>query len=339
MISPLLNTNSWVFTLIPKLFRHVYTAFLCVIHCLYHIGERLILFLTISYPSTTYFTELVSSDDEFWSDLFEKDKRCTKFMKKYTAEQMTALIQNSPMGRQLEKIGFGDWFIELDLSDPFNHYLYIRSPQYPSKSDYIAFMIIRTDIFHIKTSAHSKEGLDYLRQYFNKSDVRFFNIKWLSLQNPAASFTKDRPRLPGQRYPGSGIGRTFLTELRKLSLNNSDDGIVNIPEHFHNAFMYQGFYFLDPINQGIFNKMIKDLKVDIREKGLGNVSWAVGVGALKLDGKPYPWNPGEFVCPLSNRMIAYFDSFHYTNAVSICMKNTGLFTIDWQILNNIVEIE
>ena len=32
-------------------------------------------------------------------------------------------------------------------------------------------------------------------------------VRWLALQDPAAAFTPDRPRLPGQTHPGLHLGR------------------------------------------------------------------------------------------------------------------------------------
>ncbi|HET6899023.1 MAG TPA: hypothetical protein VFK70_11770, partial [Vicinamibacteria bacterium] len=32
-------------------------------------------------------------------------------------------------------------------------------------------------------------------------------VEWLSLQDPRAVFTRERPRLPGQAHPGLGLGR------------------------------------------------------------------------------------------------------------------------------------
>src|SRR5262249_36162254 len=38
-------------------------------------------------------------------------------------------------------------------------------------------------------------------------------VHWLALQDPQASFTPERPRLPGQRPPGLGLGRQLYTPV------------------------------------------------------------------------------------------------------------------------------
>ena len=104
---------------------------------------------------------------------------------------------------------------------------------------------------------------------------------------------------------------------------------MNIPEHFHCAVLYEGFVFVDPFIQGSFERMKCDLKNDIQKYGLSKVSWAIGVGAMKLGGEQYKWNPGEQVFPLSKRTFAYFNSCAFAEIVDDAIRTLPKFEIDW----------
>jgi hypothetical protein len=130
------------------------------------------------------------------------------------------------------------------------------------------------------------------------------------------------------------MGRIVFSEIRRLCIAAQRDGIFNIPEHFHNAIMYKGFYFVDPYNQAEFNKMALDLSGEIRVKGLARVTWAVGTGALRLDEQPWEWKAGEQICPFSRRCFSYFHSCHYTDIVAEHEIQIGRFTIDWNAVGS-----
>jgi hypothetical protein len=259
------------------------------------------------------------------------DKRGgTRFLNRYSEEECRKAIRDGPLGSKLTEVGFPDWTLELDLSDPFNHYCWVRCPRFPDKKQYLIYVIVRTDQCMLKVSSHSQEGLRFIRENCDWDNLSLLYIRWLSLQNPARQFTADRPRLPGQQYPGSGLGRTFLLELRKWAMKADRDGIMNDPEHFHNAVMYKGFHFMDPWHEAQFNRMLLDLDAEIKKKSLATVSWAVGTGALRLCGRQFLWNMGEQVLPLSRRMISYFHSVRYTDTVTEVEMTLGKFTIDWE---------
>lgn len=75
--------------------------------------------------------------------------------------------------------------------------------------------------------------------------------------------------------------------------------------------------------------MKEDLKDDIHNFGLANVSWAIGMGALKLGGETYKWNPGEQILPLSKKTFSYFNSYDFTEIVDNVISTLPKFEIDW----------
>lgn len=279
-----------------------------------------------------------ANDDDIF-DIFSSQRGGNKFMNKYSVNDVHNIIKNTVIGDRLKKVGFSDWYVEFDLTDSFNHYLYIRSKRYPAKDQYIGFMIVRIDQRHsLKVTSHSIKSIQFIENNINITSLDLLNIKWLSLQNPGATFSPQRPRLPGQKFPGSGIGRAVFIIIRRLCIINHRDGIMNIPEHFHNAVFYEGFIFIDPVSQGSFEKMKIDLQDDIEKYGLAAVSWAIGIGALRLGGKQYKWNLGEQIFPLSTKVFSYFNSYDFTETVDKVIMSLPKFDIDWKstsLLNNV----
>ena len=131
-------------------------------------------------------------------------------------------------------------------------------------------------------------------------------VEWLSLEDPRRAFSPDRPRLPGQRHPGSGVGAEVMLLLticaRRLGLH----GLIEVPERFHNAVIYRRrTHFFDPIMEGRFLALV-DL---LDGRSLGEVAWAMENGAVidTRDGAPIEWPAREQVCPLDGRLWDYFE--------------------------------
>lgn len=131
-------------------------------------------------------------------------------------------------------------------------------------------------------------------------------VEWLSLEDPQGSFSPERPRLPGQRYPGSGVGAEvfmmLLISTRRLGLH----GLIEVPERFHNALMYsRRAHFFDPIMQGRF-LALADL---VRRESLADVAWAMETGRVidTQSGAPVEWPVRAQVCPVDRRLLDYFD--------------------------------
>jgi hypothetical protein len=140
-------------------------------------------------------------------------------------------------------------------------------------------------------------------------------ILWAALQNPRASFTPERPRLPGQDHPGLGVGRRLYEVLRGWAAAFGKDALLNVPEHYHNALFYAGqFRFLDPVEQGRFEALRRDLA------GLpvADASFAVEEGRVHDEAadRPFAWEPGAMVAPVGAALTAVFDGMPYREAVA-----------------------
>lgn len=146
-----------------------------------------------------------------------------------------------------------------------------------------------------------RAGLEVLCVLFNS---------WLSLQDPRAPFTLEKPRLPGQRWPGLGLARAFYVLMTRWAREWGKDAVLATPEYFHNAVFYSpAFRFLSPVEQGRFEALQRDLQA----LPVATASALVEAGrALDLvTDRPFEWRPGLMVAPLGDGLRLVLQSEEY----------------------------
>jgi GNAT superfamily N-acetyltransferase len=158
-----------------------------------------------------------------------------------------------------------------------------------------------------------RRGLDVLS---------FLVVRWVSLQDPLGRFAPDKPRLPGQRYPGLGLGRVVFERLLAWATAWGKDGLLNLPEYFHNAVFYSAmFRFLAPARQGRFEALRRDLA------GLHVAEASAAVEAGRVREQPgnrsLRWEPGEMAAPIAAGLRDYLDSEEYAKAVAAASAAVG----------------
>jgi hypothetical protein len=144
-------------------------------------------------------------------------------------------------------------------------------------------------------------GLEVLSVLFNS---------WLSLQDPRVLFTTERPRLPGQRFPGLGLARAFYTLMTRWAREWGKDAVLATPEYFHNAVFYsRAFRFLSPVEQGRFEALRRDLA----PASVAAASASVDEGRVRdLVGlRPFEWRPGPMAAPVAASVARVFESDAY----------------------------
>jgi hypothetical protein len=145
--------------------------------------------------------------------------------------------------------------------------------------------------------------------------VSVLAIHWLSMQDPRAPFTKARPRLPGQRHPGLGLGRELMLRIHQWAASWGKDALVNFPEYYHNAVFYSELYrFASPPREGRFQALRRDLAA----LSVAEASRAVDEGRVRegLKRRPFVWETGEMLAPLSDHVRAYLESDAYRDGVA-----------------------
>lgn len=138
-------------------------------------------------------------------------------------------------------------------------------------------------------------------------------VEWLCMQNPKATFTPERPILPGQKYPGLGLGEMIMEILVIMCGRLRTAGLLNVPEHFHNAQMYSThFRYLDPIEEGKRLSIVRDL---LSGHPLSKVSWAIDLGCVFENEQPFQWKGSDQIIPLDRDLKEYFESEEYQQTV------------------------
>ena len=141
-------------------------------------------------------------------------------------------------------------------------------------------------------------------------------VEWLWLVDPRAAFSEDRPPLPGQTHPGTGIGAEIFVLLYLVARRLGLHGLVEIPERFHNAVMYRRrTHFVDPVYEGHFQALCRLLQ----RHPLAEVAWGLEEGRV-LDGPsgaPIRWLPREQLLPLDRRVGRYFEEPAWRHACAL----------------------
>ena len=154
--------------------------------------------------------------------------------------------------------------------------------------------------------------------------LSFLAIHWLALQDPRGRFSRERPRLPGQRYPGLGLGRLLYALVLDWAQAWGKDAVLNLPEYFHNAVFYGSarpgtaaasaplFRFLSPARQGRFEALRRDLA----DLPIAAASAALDKRRVRerATGRVVRWEAGEMVVPLTPGLRDYLESPEYRQA-------------------------
>ncbi len=120
----------------------------------------------------------------------------------------------------------------------------------------------------------------------------FLFVNWLSLRNPRAKFSPQRPQLPGQEVPGLGLAREVSQMLGLMAKRLVLDGVAFRPSWYHMAFAARHMArFATPQRQGRFEALMRDLK----GLPLLEATHALAEGKVQLNGAAYTWEPDEMV--------------------------------------------
>ncbi|ORY55541.1 hypothetical protein BCR35DRAFT_271843, partial [Leucosporidium creatinivorum] len=166
----------------------------------------------------------------------------------------------------------------------------------------------------------AREGAEFLEREVGKwrkeakkgtGEWDVTEIAWMQMHDPLSKDT--RPLLPGQRFPGLGMGRA--------------NALLNFPFHFHNAAAYRtrGWTHLDPIFEAYLDFLTTSLTPCISLHGYAFVSWAVSLGHLRrityeetlpvgsedwkvVSNRLERWSPSEQVYPTSKGMKGFLES-------------------------------
>ncbi len=139
-------------------------------------------------------------------------------------------------------------------------------------------------------------------------------VEWLCMQNPKAEFPPDKPRLPGQKHPGLGLGEMIMEILIIMCGRLRTAGLLNTPEHFHNAQMYSShFRYIEPREEGKRMAIVRNL---LSEYSLSQISWAIDLNCVRENDQPFCWQGKDQIIPLDRDLKEYFAGREYLDIVN-----------------------
>ncbi len=196
--------------------------------------------------------------------------------------------------RKLETLGFRDLILTVDTHDVFRQRLAIHS-QSVVPQNLLAEVVLKRQYLQLKSPFPSAAA---------NQNFEFLAVEWLCLQNPRKTFSPELPRLPGQTFPGLGMGKLALEFFAEAAQRMKLAGILNVPEYFHNSQIYsRRMNFLDPVSEGKRMALARDL---LGELSLAELSWAIDRNCVQENSKPFTWFTSPQIFPLDPRLIQYF---------------------------------
>jgi len=254
-----------------------------------------------------------------WDDLFTGDNNTTElFLGKYSQAGIKFIIQRFGLDRHARRLGLRHLSVKIDTRDPFRHKLTLYNGPQEHVDQIIMEFVAR---YQYLTPRADEVEFTY------DHPLRVLMVEWLLLQNPQAKFTERKPRLPGQQYPGLGIGDELMALFTIMGHHLQVDGIVNTPEYFHTGLLFSKRYvFLNPEVQALVRQVSGDLWKKYR---LAIIAWAAVTGSImdRRDETALVWQPRRQIIPLQNQLKHYFKSEQYLNIAGNLSKKR-IYAID-----------
>lgn len=215
-----------------------------------------------------------ATDAEETSETLMLDKdRGRRFLDHYGVAGLRVAFERYGLLAALERRGFKTVQVETRVHAD-RHELLVTS-----EAQRLVEIVLRRDILSVP-----HEAQELTEPEPPPDTYRVLTVDWLSLQNPRATFSAERPRLPGQSFPGLGIGWRVMTLLARMVERLELDGFVTVAEYLHNAELYaREMPHLDPRESGRLAALLRTLRTD-ELLTTAQASWAMEWGLVYEDG-------------------------------------------------------
>ncbi|MBN2798775.1 MAG: histone deacetylase [Deltaproteobacteria bacterium] len=192
----------------------------------------------------------------------------------YTRPGMEYALHRLGMLAELERMGFSQLRLELQTSH-YPHVVRLLTPLGGREEAVVEIALSRRS--------------------FSRWNTLF--VDWLSLRDPRAPFSPDRPRMPGQDTPGLGMMREVVHVLLRMCERLGLDGLSFVPSWYHIAwFSRHRWTMLDPDDRGLFMALQRHFK----DVPLGTATRLLaGPGIETEHGEVIRWKPSPMVLGLN----------------------------------------
>ncbi len=215
--------------------------------------------------------------------------RGSRFLDYYTAHGIELVLESSGVFDRLRDLGFEQPTLELDLAGSHGDTLRVWGE--PRRHHLLVELRARRD-------RRTLPGFELLA------------VEWLLLQNPRATFTRHRPPLPGQRYPGLGMLADAVALLVQVCHRLHLDGLTFTPSHYHLASQSTKYvHFVDPRDDATFDA----LREALAGVPLAAATSRVEAGAVvdARSGDVVRWQPRPMVLVVSEPLRRWFEEQRY----------------------------
>lgn len=249
-----------------------------------------------------------------------------KWLGYYTHEGLRLGLAKYGLWDAFAELGYREVRLETRCEDPDEHLLRIWSEDPLIDEAPLLELVARRDV--LRFTGELLERVD--REHYG-----VLGIEWLALQRPDGEFTESRPPLPGQQYPGLGLGREILELLRQAAKRLGLEALVTVPSYFHNAYFYDvEFQYVDPVEQGIFRGLCRDVVPGAFES-VAAASWAITLGMVveeENDDEPFQWFHDAMLAPISDRLTRYMKAGQYQEDM-----RASLAAHDFRVLERVLD--
>lgn len=213
-------------------------------------------------------------------------------------------LKNRGVYQMLEKRGFSDLILTVDTQNSYRQRLAIHCASVAPQNLLVEVVLKRQ--YHRLKSPFPTPAAD--------RNFEFLAVEWLCLQNPREEFSSDHPRLPGQSFPGLGMGKLALDLIAEAAKRMRLAGILNVPEYFHNAQIYsRRMNYLDPVCEGKRMALARDL---LGKLSLAELSWAIDRNCVQENHKPFTWFTTPQIFPIDPLLTDYLNADAYRKLAS-----------------------
>lgn len=266
-------------------------------------------------------TSNFSQEDLSWDNFFtdrSNSNSSSLFLGKYSEDGIKFIMERFGLDRQARHLGLRHLDVVVDTKDPYRHRLTIYNGRHRDKDHIVMDYVARYQ--HLVP-----KDIDAENEYSQQLNVLM--VEWLLLQNPRAEFTHRRHQLPGQRFPGLGLGDQLLALFTLMGRHLQVDGIINVPEYFHTGLIFsKRFVFLSPHVQAQVYQIAQDLWKKYR---LAVIAWASATDSIIniKTGEPQIWEPRRQIIPIQGQLKQYFKSDAYLSTAKN-LSNQRIFELD-----------
>jgi len=178
------------------------------------------------------------SQEELFNDL-TTSRGTSRFLGVFSKRGIEFTLGKFGYFDHLKQVSLTEPIVYLDTSDSFKHRVQINHR--------IDDKLLLSGEIVMRRSTFKTPPIDELK--YPPADLLV--IEWFLLQNPLKKFTRRRPQLPGQDYPGLGISDIIFEIFYWMAKRIRADGVVLVPNYLHTGIFYgRRFMFINPINQG-----------------------------------------------------------------------------------------